>query len=219
MLIQGSLQLSPGIFSIFYHSALAKKSAKKADDLSLSFILGVETFLTAMLLFIFQIVNFLLLILIDPAVFYWTFAGIFFAEAIIVFCVYFRKSPATTLFIPRRIARNYQTYAASAKTRRDTFLLGFFSGIPELIFTFPLFILLAFITSFTPELSSSLSFIPYIIIAVVPLFTIRTLFRSGLNLASITRLRTKFKPLIRLILALSYLFIAICLIYLGVTNG
>ncbi len=43
ILIQGLLQLSPGIFSIFYHSAQGKTTKKTADNLSLHFILGTET--------------------------------------------------------------------------------------------------------------------------------------------------------------------------------
>ena len=44
-LIQISMQLTPGIFMLFYHYALGKKSRNKADDLNLSFILGAETFI------------------------------------------------------------------------------------------------------------------------------------------------------------------------------
>ena len=45
MLIQVSMQLTPGTFALFYHYALGKNSRTKADNLSLYFTLGVITFM------------------------------------------------------------------------------------------------------------------------------------------------------------------------------
>lgn len=219
MLIQGLLQLTPGIFSIFYHSALGKLSAKKTDNLSLSFILGVECYLAIMLLSVFFIVNFLLSYLVSYSTIFWVLSSLSFTMALLFFLLYFRKSTATALFISRRTAKNLDLRATTAKSRLDAFALGFFSGVPELVFTLPLFVILIFAMSYIPGLTSTLILLPYIIIVITPLFTIRTLFRTGSNLASITRLRTKLKPLIRWAITISFLLIAFGLIYLGAIYG
>ncbi|MBR0488552.1 hypothetical protein IJJ39_02685 [Candidatus Saccharibacteria bacterium] len=219
MLIQGSMQLSQGIFSIFYHSTLAKFSHKKTDDLSLSFLLGVEFFFAIIFMSIYAAVNFLFLNLVDYSIVFWIFAGIAFAIAICLFCFYFRKTIATALFIPRRVAASFVTHATHVRTRRDAFALGFFSNLPELIFTLPLIIIVCFLLTTFPSPASCFIIIPYIIIAVIPLFVIRTLFSTRHNLAFVTRLRARLKPVIRTILSLSFITIAALLIYLGVIYG
>ena len=219
MLIQGSLQLTPGVFSIFYHSALGKLSSKKTDDLSLYFILGVEVYLAAILLAVFFIVSFCLSqFSLSPAVF-WVLSGIAFAEAGATLFCYFRRSKATALFIPRLAAASLSSRARKARTRRQAFTLGFLSSIPELVFTLPLFVTMIFAMFLIPNLANSLILTLYIIIIIAPLFTVRTFFRADHNLGSITRLRTRLKPLIRFILCLSFLGIALILIYLGVIYG
>ncbi len=99
-----------------------------------------------MLMSVFFVVSSLFIPIIDYIVLFWTFAGLFFATAIVMAFFYFRKTKATALFISRKVARNYRLRAESVKSRSDAFLLGFFSSIPELVFTLPLFILLAFTT-------------------------------------------------------------------------
>ena len=56
-----------------------------------------------------------------------------------IFC-YFRRGRGTSLFISRSLASRIDTLARSAKSRSDSFALGAFSVLPELPFTFPLFI-------------------------------------------------------------------------------
>jgi small-conductance mechanosensitive channel len=80
MLIQSLMQLMPGIFAIFYHSALGKTSRQKADDLSLSFILGVELFTALFFVVAYAIIS---LCATEPP-FYedtlpWIFIAIFFS--------------------------------------------------------------------------------------------------------------------------------------------
>ena len=214
MLIQGFLQTSPGIFTIFYHHALGKTNAKKADDQSLSFILGVEIAIAIFFLIIYFIITYFASennFLKNP-IFLYIMTGIFAAEAIFTFFFYFRpgkKNKSTTrLFIPRPLAKNFTYHAEHVKNRTDTILLGFLSTTLELIFTLPLFIIL---TTEILNLSPRFNFIfiiAYIIVATIPLFTVRTLYRTGHNLAEIERLRVKKKLLFRFIISLSFLAIA-----------
>ena len=55
-LIQAFMQLTPGVFALFYHYALGKNSSTKADDLSLHFILGVITFIVITWLLIYALI-------------------------------------------------------------------------------------------------------------------------------------------------------------------
>lgn len=216
MLIQAFLQLTPGIFSLFYHSALAKTSDKKADDLSLSFILGTEIFNTIIFLSIFSVIAYLISFPdFINGIFIWILAGTLGALSVASFLYYFRKS-GTALFIPRKIAHSLTLRARNAKTRTDAITLGFFSGVMELFFTIPLFIICSLVSLQNLAIFPSESvLILYIIVATIPLFTLRTFFRGNLNLADIQRLRTKNKSFFRLTITLGYLLLAILAIILG----
>lgn len=217
-----SFQLTPATFSIFYHYTLGRYSTKKADNLSLSFILGVEFFTAAIWLSIYFIIYAIFINLPNFShIFLWALAGILVAEAIIFFICYFRriKSKAdrasTTLFIPRRFARALSARAKCIKTRRDAFVLGFFTGVPELFFTIPVFVTSSFLLMYSMILPRALSAIFIVVILVLPLFIIRTIFHSGGNLAVIQRLRVSLRPVIRFFTPLCLLALAATLINLG----
>lgn len=221
MLIQGFLQTAPAIFAIFYHHAIAKTSAKKADDQSLSFILGVEIFIAIFFLATYLVTAFILLNTksIDD-IFLYTMAGIFILEAIVTFLFYFRpgkKNQKTTkLFIPRKLKNQLVKKAENVKNRSGTIALGFIASALELFFTLPLFIVSS-VEIFKTEFSAGFVFIiAYIVIATIPLFTIRTVFRRDHNLADIQRFRTKKKLFFRLVISTSYLLIATLLIVSGI---
>lgn len=214
MLIQGFLQTSPGIFAIFYHHALGKTNAKKADDQSLSFILGTEIatalffLITYFTITYFNVENNFL----NNPIFLYILTAIFALEAIFTFFFYFRpgkKNKHTTrLFLPRLLAKSFIYNAEHVKNRTDTILLGFLSTTAELIFTLPLFVVLSVgILTLSPRFNF-VFIIAYIIIATIPLFTIRTLYCTGHNLAEIEKLRIKKKLLFRLIISISFLIIA-----------
>lgn len=221
MLIFASLQLVPGTFSIFYHYALGKTNAKKADDQALSFILGAEIFVSIMLISIYTLIFTIFYNSIDfcPSIFFWIMAGIFCAEAIIIFLFYYRRGKTTELFIPRRTAKTISTNSRKAKSRSDAIALGLFSNIPELIFTFPLYIISSVILLDTTAIPRALIIILYVLVSTIPLFAIRILYRTGHNLANITRLRAKLKPFFKLIIPTLYLLLAIAALNLGVLNN
>ena len=221
MLIQAFLQLTPGLFAYFYHHALGKSSGKKADDTSLSFILGTEILTAIVFLVVYIIISFFIADKItDSNIYMATLVGIFIAESVIAFFFYFRrnskkKEQSTKTFLPRFIAKNLIVNAKKAKNRSDTITLGIITAACELIFTLPLYIIIS-----TEILSLGLRYgfvyiIAYIIIATVPLFAIRTAFRTDHNLAEIQRFRVNKKLFIKLILSISYLLIAILIIVKG----
>ncbi|MDO4752919.1 MAG: hypothetical protein Q4A36_01620 [Candidatus Saccharibacteria bacterium] len=218
MVIQAFMQLTPGIFMIFYHHSLGKTSNKKADDRSLSFILGAEICIAIIFLAIYIIVSFFVNEKDFPSnIFLWIMFGIFLLEAIITFFFYFRprskkiaKSKNTTiLFIPRHITENLIYHAEQTKNRSDTIVLGMVACVFELIFTLPLYIISS-VAIFNISINVGFVFIvAYIIIATIPLFTIRTLFRTGHNLAEIQRSRVRKKTFFRLVISISFLLLAI----------
>lgn len=215
MLILASMQLAPGTFSIFYHFMLGKYSRKKADNLSLSFIFGTELFMVAIWLLTYFILYAFFTNLTDYQIFLWIFAGISVAESVSFFLFYFR-SPAsrksTALFVPRRFTNTIMNRITTIKTRKDAFLLGFFIGVPELVFTLPLFIITNTILLNTTLIPTAFTIALIVFITILPLFVVRTLYRAGYTLASIHRFRVHLKPTIRILLPLGYLIIAIILI-------
>ena len=216
--ILDSLQLVPGIFSIFYHSALGKNTRNKTDDLSLGFIFGTEIFVAIFFATMYSVFSFIFLnggscnqILL------FILAGILFAEGLAFLLFYYRRGKGTALFIPRSIAKNISN--KTIKTRSDAILLGLFAGVPELLFTLPLYIVATIALLNVPNFSACLVIISYILLTTIPLFIIRTAYRAGRNLAEIERFRIKIKPFIRILIPLAYFAIASIIIQIGLANG
>ena len=221
MLIQGLLQTSPSVFAIFYHHTLGKTSAKKTDDQSLSFILGTEFFTAILFLAIYFLVSFIdTNIEYDYSILMWVLGGIFALEAVITFFFYFKpgkKSKNTTkLFLPRPLAKGIVIRAGKTKNRSDTIMLGFLTAGTEFIFTLPLYLISALEIIRLASRFSSVFIIAYIIVATLPLFIIRLLFRTGHNLAEIQRHRVKRKFLFKILITISFLALSGLTILAGV---
>ena len=213
MLIQSFMQLSPGVFALFYHHALGKKSHKKIGDFSLCFVLGAEVFIATIFIitciFVFAAYN---KCSYNTSVFPWLMAGIFLAEAIASLFFYYKKGKTTELFIPRAFAKNLIDHSQKVKTRSDAFILGFLSGISELFFTLPLFIIIIVKLIDFSTISRAIAIILYIILTISPLVHIYVLYRTDHNLAEIERLRLRFKPFIRIFMCLGFILLAIATI-------
>ena len=220
MLIPFFMQLIPGAFSLFYHNALGKTTAKKADDRSLSFILGVEIFTVLIWLIVYSLTFLLFYHVIDSSsrIFPYVMAGIFIAEAFAVLLFYYRRGKSTALFISRRIANSIVAKIEKHKNRSDCILLGAIIGIFELIFVLPCYIMSSAILVNSTTLPHILIVIAFPIISILPLFAVRNAFRFGSNLAEIQRFRVKIKPSVRFTLFISFILLAACTIYLGVIN-
>ena len=220
MLIFLFLQILPGTFAIFYHFALAKFSRKKSDDLSLSFILGTEIFMATSWLLVYSIVyaiftggNFN-----NPSFSFFLLGGITFALAIVSATCYFRRGKTTATFLPRRIVNGIIARIIAIKTQKDAIILGFFTGVFELIFTLPIIVAANIILQNTGAIPRALVIIIAIICTIIPLFIIRWFFRHDYNLADIERLRIKLKPHYRIILCLTFFALTLALINLGIIS-
>lgn len=220
VLIPMLLQLTPGTFSIFYHYALGKNSTKKADDLSLGFILGTEIFTTITWITIYTLIftSFCTDTNFCPNIVFWIMSGTILAESIIILLFYYRKGKSTSLFISRHTANALSTRARQVKTRSDAIMLGFFAGLPELIFTLPLYIISSIILLETAALPRAILVILYIAAFTLPLFIIRITYHTGRNLADITRFRLRIKPMVRTILFLLYFVLSFAVLNLGIIN-
>lgn len=222
MLILSLLQFSPGLFALFYHYALGKNTRTKTDNLSLDYILGAESF-TAIIWFSLYAIFFTIFYhnpSLSCKILPWIIAGIILVESIIIFLFYYRKGPSTALFISRRTARTLTAESKKISTRKDAFLLGFISEVPELIFTLPIYILIVYILAYSTFIPTAITIIFFIIISTIQFFIIRTAYRTSHNLATIQHFRIKAKPFIRVILSVCFLLLSLTTIYLGVSyNG
>ncbi len=221
VLIIASLQLTSGIFALFFHYALGKFSKAKAANLAIFFIIGVEV-VTA---FLFLAIYYLTCIIFFDGISFennsiiWLLIGIMIILGLTAPIFYFRRGTGTKLFIPRRYARALDQSARITKTKSDAFLLGLSAGASELFFTLPLFMAssIAIIkVNIVSPIGNPLS-LAFVLSPLIPLFIIYWLYRSGHNLADIGRLRTHNKLFIRFILCSGYLLLAILLIYSKVT--
>lgn len=216
------LQITPGVFTQFYHYSLGRFTKNRTDDLSLDFILGVETFSTIIWFAVYTIVFMILYYNQNQinSLLFWILASICIIEALFVLIFYFKKGHSTATFIPRSASKAFLTDIKKVKSRKDAFAIGFLSAIPELIITLPLYIMTTIILANSVILYPALIIILLIIVPTIQLFIIRLCYRSGHNLASIQRFRTKTKLFLRLFLSLCFLELSAVMIYLGVLyNG
>ena len=220
LLILMVLQLIPGTFAIFYHSALGKNSSKKADNLSLWFTLGVEFFATA----VWLICYFVLFVIfynvgqVQESLLWWILAGIVAVESVLVILVYYRKKMpknSTALIVPRRYVRKTQAEIRMVKNQREAVAVGFFAGVPELIFSLPLFVVANVVLLYTTNIVRAIVIILGILAMVLPLFVIRFMFRAGQNLVDIQKMRVKMKPVLMVVIPCGYLAVAGILMWMG----
>lgn len=216
MLIIIFLKLVPGVFALFYHYASGKYSAKKTADLSIFFILGAET-LPALL---FIIINFILCgfsytnLNITSKFFLWLISGLLMGLGFAFLFFYFHRGRNTKLFISRKNAKNLNEKAKNVKTRSDAFLLGLISGVPELFFTLPLY-LIVFIEiakNFISATTCSALLLLFILATITPLFFLYAYFRNGNNLANFERQRIKNKSFFRVFIPTLYFLLALLII-------
>lgn len=216
MLIIASMQLIPNLFAYFYHYASGKYSSKKLGALSIFYILGAE----ALAVIIFIILNFLIYVFsfmnfdFTEGVFLWAAIGLLFSLGIAFFCFYYRKGKEATLFISRNLALNLRNRASSVKNKSDAFILGFVSGIPELIFTLPLYLLVLIAITKNFLLTAPCSFVlaSFILIIISPLFFIYAYFKLGNNFADYLKIHKKNKTFFRYFIPSLYFILATLII-------
>lgn len=216
MLIMASMQLTPGTFLLFYHSALGKYSKSKVSFLTLYFFLGVETISAFLFLSCYMLTNacFLFTSCPEKSVLAWILVGILFALTFLFFFLYYRNNKTTELFISRRLASCLQQKAAKAKTRSDAFALGATSSICELVFTFPLYIITSIEIMGLGNNFVVADFLTllYVFTPIIPVTIIYTRFRTGHNLVDIQKRRIKNINFAKFLVCLTYITIAILII-------
>lgn len=217
VLIMSFLSLPSGAYALFCHYVYGKFSKKRASDLTFFFILGTEITASCMFLatYILVAVIFADLPRVTTDIIAWVLVGITISLSVASLFFYYRRGKGTKLFIHRKIANSIIYHAKTAKTRSDAFTLGALCGTPELLFTLPLFIITSgeiLRLSINHPANTFLTLL-YIIIPVFPLLITRWLFYRGHNLADIQRSRVHNKNFTRFILCVSYLLIAILIIY------
>ena len=191
---------------LFYHYTYGKTSRKNANRLSLYYIFGAITAISFILTTTF-------LLTCGSTLMRWILAGILFGVGILFCRFYFRKGRGTELFLSRKIADSLLKNAKNAKKPSDIFMLGAMSEMPELIFTLPLYVILALsIGNFTdPIMRTSLGIVA-VMASAFPFLLIWGFFKSGRNLAEIQRLRVKNKQFIRFFITGCYLIVMALLI-------
>lgn len=215
MLIMSSLQIVPGVFALFYHYALGKRSRHKASILGLFFILGTEVISACLFLSSYYLVNLLFLGEARPenSFVVWLAAGVTLALAFSSFFFYYHRG-STTTFLSRKYAKSLHRYAAKTNRLSDAFTLGALSNVCELPFTLPLFIITAIeiMEMSAAYVANDLLTVLYIITPTIPLFIIYYKYHTHHNLADILRSRAKEKTFTRFIISFSYLIIALLII-------
>ena len=216
------LQLPSGVFTLFYHHALGKNSKKRAADLSLFFILGVQTASVALFLICYSLIyaTFLNQPGFETNLPAWILAGVLLALAIFSFFFYFRKSSATSLYIPRRLAAAFKNHIKIVKNRSDAFALGAVSSALESLFTLPLFLLASVEIMRLDSSPCPRNLLAFLVVSLplLPLFFIRAMFRTNHTLAEVERRRVSSKTFFRLALTLGYLALAILIITFRIFN-
>ena len=213
MLILGSMQLVPGVFSIFAHYAFGKYSQKKASDLTLFFVIGAELIATIIILLVYFLIMALSDTIEDLSIAIWILCGILCSLSLASALFYFRKGAGTKLFIPRSLSKNLTTKAQLVKNRSDAFILGIISIIPELIFTLPVYFIASLEIMKIGNTPISRAVLLFLIIISVILPTVILYFRSkNYNLADYLKFRFKNKNFFRCAIIASYLAIVILIL-------
>lgn len=220
MLIMIFLQLTPGVFALFYHYCLGKFNRPKASDFALFFFLGVEIISACLFLATYFIMSIFLLDNSDLTnqQLAWCFAGLFLALALFCLLFYYRRGKTSELFIPRAYATAIDHSAKTVKNRSGAFLLGLLSGSCELILILPLYIVVAIeiLKIENLGLPANLLAITFVLVPIIPLFFLYWQYYFGYTLADIIKKRVKNKMLVRVALCLLFLTITIIIINAGV---
>jgi len=214
MLIMAFLQFIPGVFALLSHHNYGKFSKLKASDLSIFFIIGVETIIILTSLIIYIIISALSPLFFSFKILAWIAASVSLVLSIVFFFCYFRKGEGNRLYISRSLVSKFQKQIDSVKTRSDAFTLGVTTILPEAFFTLPLFfIIISQIDALgsTPLIRAFLVIL-FAVITILPLLIMHSLHSSQHNLADFIRFRFKNKSFFRWTITILYAILAILFI-------
>lgn len=192
-LIHASFQLSVSMLTLLSGHAIGNKAAHtKLLRLTNAFTLGVAI----MTLLCVSFIAFILQHSFEPTippVAWASSAGLMIGLGIAVWAFYYRRSPGTSLWIPRGMARYLSDRTKSTKSSAEAFSLGLSSVIGELIFIFaPITVSALAMMQLEPVLQIA-AVIVYTCISLVSLLVVNGLIGSGHTLSGIQKWRESNK--------------------------
>lgn len=200
------MQLKPSLFMLFYHSVYGRTSKKNVNHLSLYYIFGAMT-TTSVLVAVCFFLTF------DSSLIRWVLAGLVLAAGILFCLFYFQRGRNTKLFLNRKLANSLTKNAQSVKKPSDAFMLGSMAELPELIFTLPLYVVLALgLGGIEDAIARTSLGIIVVLASVISVMIVWGFYKSGRNLANIQRFRVKNKQFLRFFITGCYLILMALLI-------
>lgn len=200
MLIQGFLQLTPGLYMLFRH----KNGAKQRGY----FMLGAATTIAVLLM----LVNY---VVFNSDIMRWIMVGVFAAYGVFCFFSYYRKGSSTELIIPRKITNTLTLRARNVKNNSDAFILGAMGEFAEMIFIIPLMIATVMGAGGMDD-ERIWILLGYVVAAVIPLVIMEIYYQCGRNMAEIQKSRVKNKNFCRIMISVCYFVMAILMACIGV---
>ena len=202
-----TLQLGTGSLILLLVSVFGQNHPARARSLARSFVSGFGT-LIFLALVLASFIIFYLGPSTLPPVFLAVIVGLLLANAIVMWCFYYRHSDATALWLPRPTAHFLASRFTQVKTTTDAFSLGLFTCFAELPFSLALFFISAISITSLPELYRGFALVLYIIIAILPLLIVNALTFRGRTVVEIQRWRVKNKVFLKLLSGVLFLILA-----------
>lgn len=196
-LIHASFQLSVSVLTLMSgHAIGSRTSHARLLRMTSGFILGV--FVTTMLVVAFlAYLSLAFYPRLDTRFIWALLSGLMIGLGVAVWLFYYRRSPGTTLWIPRGMARFLSERAKKTTHASEGFSLGSTSVFAELIFTAIPAAVAAYSLIKLPVTIQLTSLFVYTTIATLPLIIVYTLVGSGHKLSRIQRWRENNKQFLQ----------------------
>ncbi len=192
-LIHASFQLSVSVLTLLSGHAIGSK-AKHAKLLRLTnaYSFGVALMTLLLLSFIAFVLQLMFGSAIPPLA--WAAGtGLLIGLGIAVWAFYYRRTPGTSLWIPRGMARYLSDRTKRTKSSAEAFSLGLSSVFAELIFIFAPMAISALVMVQLAPMWQLAAILMYTVISLASLLLINGLIGSGHKLSSIQKWRESNK--------------------------
>lgn len=192
-LIHASFQLSVSVLTLLSsHTIGAKRSHRKLIGLTNAFTAGVGV-MTLLLLASSAYVTQQLAGSLVPRIYWVALCGLLFGLGISVWLFYYRKEKGTSLWLPRPMARHLHDRTKSTKHASESFSLGIFSVLAELLFVSAPLLVAAFTLVTLPPLWQLAGLGIYLVISLLSLLVVNGLIGSGHSISGIQKWRESNK--------------------------
>ena len=192
-LIHASFQLSVSVLTLLSGHAIGAKTAHtKLLRLTNAFSFGVAIMTMLILCFFAYILQHSFGTTV-PTVAWASGSGLVIGLGVAVWVFYYRRSPGTSLWIPRSMARYLSDRTKHTKHSTEAFGLGLSSVVGELIFILAPMVISAFVLIQLSAGWQLLGVLVYVLISLLPLLIVNGLIGSGHKLSNIQRWRENNK--------------------------